>query len=207
MKRFIAVYFAVVLFTSCGCGVPESVRQANSFNIDAGVDLLAVADQLDAIAASMEVSAPPAAASIHALAAHLREVATNVRDGAKLVARKIGDPENPLPYTPAAHRQAIDQGNKDVDAQEAVKKGISGFFQNAVEWVGNKIWPGLGGLAIGGFLWLRKHLQFNALKAGIGPIVRVIEDHPQVKTAVADFAGKMGAGKAVDAVVQAFTNK
>lgn len=173
----ILVPFAFVIALA-GCGIPESVRVTNALDRDAANW---IADK----------SPDPA----------IDRAAKAIADGSTLIARKIGEPEIPVAYTPEAHEQAVAQGNKDVDAQEAVKKGIGGFLSGLLTKVADFAIPGAGGALLGAFLWIRKNLQFNRLKAGIAPIIATIEKMPAVKTAVADYAGKIGAGAAVKAVV------
>jgi nitrogen fixation-related uncharacterized protein len=184
-----------------GCGTPESVLQTNRLDGDAARAIAYDAQAIETVAVSLEVVAPQAAQALHELATRLRTAALNIAEGSALIERKLGSPQNPIPYTAEAHHATIVQGNKDVDAQEAVGKGITGWIQSAVTKVADLVWPGLGGILMGAFFWLRKKTQYDNLKAGTAPIVKVLEDHPDIQTKIMDYAGKIGVGAPVKAAV------
>lgn len=179
MKRLIAVYFAVVLFTSCGCGTPESVREANYLNGEAAKWIV-------------ETSTDPA----------IDRAASTIAAGTVQIERKLGEPEERPVYTPETHEATVEKAKSDLDQQEAVKKGIAGFLENIVTKGADFIWPGLGGTLVGAFFWLRKKLQFDKLKSTAQVIVRAGEKVPAMKEATSALAGKLGVGKQVDDVVQ-----
>jgi nitrogen fixation-related uncharacterized protein len=190
-----------------GCGTPESVRQSNAFNIEAGSDIVQVASELNALAETLTISSPPVAASLKAIAAHLKAVGENIREGSKQIERKLGAPENPQVYSVEKHAQTNAEAKKDIDDQEAVKKGITGWIEGAVKKVGDTLWPGLGGMAIGAFFWLRKNLQFNELKRGASVVIDTVNKLPPdmaktVKGAVETAASKVGAGELVKGMVK-----
>jgi len=183
MRRIKAMFVGLLLLVT-GCGTPESVRQTNRLNADAARWIA-------------DTSPDPG----------IDRAAKDIADGSLLIERKLGAPEQPLPYSAEVHEGAIVQGNKDVDAQEAIGKGISDWISTAVTKVADFVWPGLGGLLAGAFFWLRKNTQFDKLKAGVAPIIATIEKMPDVKAAVASYAGKIGAGAAVKAVVDSVAKK
>lgn len=176
MKRYLVVMACVAL---ASCGTPDSVKRTNALD---GKAARWIADR----------SEDPA----------VDRAAKSIEDGSLVIAREIGVPEVDPVYTPEAHEAAVVQANADLDSQEAVKKGISGFIQNIVTKGADLLWPGLGGTLLGAFFWLRKKLQFDKLKAGAQVVVRASEKIPAVKEATAALASKLGVGKQVDDVVQ-----
>ena len=169
--------FAVLALSSCG--IPNTVKEANFYNAEAAKHIALVSAD-----------------------SGVKEEAGNIVAGSALIARKIGDPEvTPAPYTPKQHAATNDAGNKDVDAQESVKKGISGFFTNLVTKGADLLIPGAGGFLVAAFFWVKKALNFNKLKAGLIPIVDTVERHPEIKAKIAEYAGKIGAGDVVKAAV------
>lgn len=162
-----------------GCGTPESVRETNYLNGEAARWIV-------------ETSPDPA----------IDRAATTIAAGSDQIKRKLGEPEVLPVYTPEEHEKKVADAKKDLDDQDAVKNGITKFFEDAVTAVGNKIWPGLGGIALGAFFWIRKNLQYNKLKAGAQIVVRAGEKIPAVKEATAALASKLGVGKQVDDIVQ-----
>ena len=161
-----------------GCGTPQSLLATNSLNGDAARWIAAT-------------SPDPA----------IDDAATTIALGSDQIARKLGEPDQKPVYTPEAHKAAVAQAKTDLDQQEAVKKGITGWFQSAVTKFADIVWPGLGGILMGAFFWLRKKTQFDNLKAGTAPIVKVLEDHPDVTEKIMNYAGKIGVGAPVKAAV------
>lgn len=184
MKRFIAVYFAAVLFTSCGCGIPESVRETNYLNGEAARWIVGVTVQPE-----------------------VKRAATTIAAGTDQVERKLGEPEVKPIYTPETHEKTVAQAKDDIDRQESVKSAITGWFQSAVTKVADLVLPGAGGMLIGAFFWLRKKLAFDNLKAGTVPIVKIVNDHPEVADKIMDYAGKIGVGAPVKAAVDLLKKK
>ena len=168
-----------VIVILAGCGTPESVRETNYLNGEAARWIV-------------EASPDPA----------IDRAATTIAAGSDQIARKLGEPELKPIYTPETHEKTVEKAKSDIDQQEAVQRGISGFFESIIKKVGDGIWPGLGAAAIGAFFWLRKNLQFNKLKQGAQIVVRAGEKIPAMKEATAALAGKLGVGKQVDDVVQ-----
>lgn len=169
----------LALMLLVGCGTPESLRETNYLNAEAARWIA-------------EASPDPA----------IDRAAGSIAAGSEQIARKIGEPEVKPAYTPDVHDATVAKSKADLDAQEAVKRGIGGFFENIVTKGADLLWPGLGGTLIGAFFWLKKKLQFDKLKAGAQVVVRAAEKIPAVKEATAALASKLGVGKQVDDVVQ-----
>lgn len=204
-KMGIGAVMICVLFA--GCGTPESVRQANYFNIEAGVDIQTVAAQLDTLADQIAPNDPSTAVALRSYAAHLRAVGKNIEEGARQIERKLGAPEQPKAYSVDEHAKTNAQAKADIDSQEAVKKGITGWIEGAVTKVADFVWPGLGGILMGAYFWLRKKTQYDNLKKGAGVIVDVVNKLPAdlsktVKGAVESGASKVGAGDLVKGMVK-----
>jgi len=177
-KKLAAQYVFLVLMLG-GCGTPNSVKQTNFLNGEAARWIV-------------ETSPDPA----------IDRAATTIAAGSDQIARKLGDPEERPVYTPEVHEKTVDQAKDDIDQQEAVKKGITGWIEKAVGTVADIIYPGLGGILMGAFFWLRKNAQYDKLKKGTDVIVRAVEKVPGAKDAVSALATKVGAGSLVDAVVK-----
>lgn len=169
----------LALMLLVGCGTPESLRETNYLNGEAARWIV-------------EASPDPA----------IDRAAGTIAAGTDQIARKLGEPEVKPAYTPDVHDATVEKSKADLDAQEAVKRGIGGFFENIVTKGADLLWPGLGGTLIGAFFWLKKKLQFDKLKAGAQVVVRAGEKIPAVKEATAALASKLGVGKQVDDVVQ-----
>lgn len=169
----------VALAALAGCGTPESVRETNYLNGEAARWIVGVTDQPE-----------------------VKRAATTIAAGTEQVERKLGSPEVRPVYTPEGHEKAVEKAKADLDAQEAVKKGIGGFFENLVTKGADLLIPGLGGTLLGAYFWLRKKLQFDKLRAGLAPVVKVVDKLPQeVQDKIADYAVKIGAGAAVKSAV------
>lgn len=162
-----------------GCGTPESVRETNYLNGEAARWIA-------------ETSPDPA----------IDRAAGSIAAGSDQIARKLGEPEERPAYTPETHEATVEKAKSDLDAQEAVKRGIGGFIENLVTKGADLILPGAGGFLVGAFLWIRKRLQFDKLKEGAKIVVRAGEKIPAVKEATAALASKLGVGKQVDEIVQ-----
>lgn len=162
----------------CGCGTPESVRETNYLNGEAAKWIVGVTDQPE-----------------------VKRAATTIAAGTEQVERKLGAPEVLPVYTPEEHEKKVAQAKSDLDSQEAVKKGISDWFQSLFVKGADLILPGLGGALLGAYFWLRKKIQFDALKKGAAPIVKIVDSHPEIQEKIAAYAGKIGAAGVVKSAV------
>lgn len=178
LRKLAAQYVCLLLLM--GCGTPDSVKRTNYLNGEAAKW---IADK----------SLDPA----------IDRAATTIAAGTDQIARKLGEPEERPAYTPEVHEATVAQAKQDIDTQEAVKKGITGWIEKAVTNVADFVWPGLGGILMGAFFWLRKSAQYDKLKKGASVIVRAVEKIPAAKDAVSALASKVGAGEAVDSIVKA----
>lgn len=167
-----------------GCGTPESVKETNYLDGKAAHWIAGVTDQPE-----------------------VKRAALTIEAGSDQIGRKLGEPETKPEYTPETHEKIVAQAKDDIDRQESVKSAITGWFQNAVTKVADLVLPGLGGALLGAFFWLRKKLSFDALKAGTAPIVKVIDDHPDIAKKVMDYSSGIGLGGPVKAAVDFLKKK
>lgn len=193
----IIMWAVLISATLAGCGTPESVKQGNSWIPDAVDDIKAEAEATLSLPTLPQEARPRLEA--------IKTTADTIKGAAKATERKIGAPEEPKPYSRDEHAAVVVQANKDLDQQEAVKKGIGGFIENIVTKGADLLWPGLGGMVVGAWFWIRKKIAFDKFRAGVAPIVSTIEKHPDVKAKVAEYASKIGAGGAVKAVVDSMS--
>jgi hypothetical protein len=168
---------AVVILA--GCGTPESLKETNYLNGEAAKWIV-------------EASPDPA----------IDRAASSIVAGSAQIERKLGEPELRPVYTAETHEKKVAEAKDDLDKQEVVKHAITGWIETAVTKAGDLIWPGLGGLLLGAWAWVRKKTQYDKLKAGAQVVVRAGEKIPAMKEATAALAGKLGVGKQVDDVVQ-----
>jgi len=168
----------------CGCGTPESVKETNYLNGEAARWIV-------------EASPDPA----------IDRAATTIAAGSAQIERKLGEPEAKPIYTPETHEKTVAQAKQDIDDQEAVKKGITGWIEGMVTKLADFILPGVGGILVGAWAWLRKNAQYDKLKKSAGIVVETINKLPDgmsktVKGAVETAAAKVGAGDLVKASVK-----
>ncbi len=168
-----------------GCGTPQSVVRTNALNGEAARWIAEKSED-----------------------AGIDRAAVTIAAGSDVIARKIGVPEEPVVYSPEVHEATVVQAGKDVDAQDAVKRGISDWVTGLVTKGADLIFPGLGGLLVGLLAFVRKSAQFDKLKKGASVIVDTVNKLPPevsrtVKGAVENAAAKVGAGDLVKGVVKA----
>lgn len=168
----------VALVALAGCGTPESVRETNYLNGEAAKWIVSFSPQPE-----------------------VKRAASTIADGSLQIERKLGAPEERPEYTPEKHEAVVKQAKDDLDQQEAVKGAITGWFQNLITKGADLILPGAGGFLVAAWLWLRKKLAFDKLKAGAAPIVKVLDAHPEIQDKVAAYAGKIGAAGVVKSAV------
>lgn len=180
MKKFV---FGILVFLA-GCGTPESVKRTNYFDGQA-------AKWIEA----------------HSTDPAVRRAAATIAAGCEQIARKLGHPEETPAYTPETHEATVAQAKSDLDQQEAITKGITGWVERAVTKVADWVWPGLGGLLTGAWFWLRKKAQYDKLKEGAAPIVKVVDEHPEIAKKIMEYATGIGVGKPVKAAVDLLKKK
>lgn len=177
-----ATIFWVLGLCAClfagACGTPESVRETNYLNGEAARWIV-------------EASPDPA----------IDRAATTIAAGSDQIARKLGEPEERPAYTAEVHEAKVAAAKSDLDSQEAVKRGITGWIEGMVTKVADFALPGLGGILVGAWAWLRKNAQYDKLKKGAGAIVKTVSKIPGAEDAVAAYAQKIGAADVVKSTV------
>lgn len=195
-RRFAAaVLLMLTALVFSGCGAPETLKETNRLDADAARQQQRDADDMDKLATALETVQPQAAADLHAMARAVRTSAKNIEDGSLAIERYNGPPANPVPYTPEAHTATIVKANTDLDQREKIQQGIETFFTKTVAAVADKAVPGAGVVLAGIATWA--FLAYRKMKNAFTTVASQVEDHPEMKTKIANYAAKIGMGSTV----------
>lgn len=139
MKKFLAAYFVVVLFTSCGCGATEATRRVNVEN---------------GLAADFITS--------HSADPQIKEAAILINAGSHVLEAELGSPEQrPLTYDPKQHGADIETAKKEIESKAGLIDTVWNFAQTTAGKISALV--GLGGLGFTIIGWLRSSSNASKL--------------------------------------------